>query len=90
MKTEYTVPLVEVMLEVRTRTNETLAFVESDHEAPDWTLPPKFCPRCGSGLKLVESVAQWSAESLSPSDPGNVCELTEHQCDHCEGGSFWM
>lgn len=46
-----------------------------------------YCPYC-RGVELVFAV-EWRAESLDPSDKGNVVTLKEYQCTTC-GKSFWI
>jgi len=58
----------------------------ADLEAPD--RPPTFCPFCG-GKKILVNMVEWAANSLEPCDLDNKATLGEHQCDDCDGRSFW-
>lgn len=47
---------------------------------------PKFCPFCG-GQNITLNMVTWN--SSSQEDATNTAELDEHQCDDCDGRSFW-
>ena len=49
-------------------------------------LSPKYCPFCGS-KNIHIHVALWDSKSLEEDD--NEAVLDEHQCQDCEGRSFW-
>lgn len=50
-------------------------------------LSPKYCPFCGS-KNIYTYVALWDSKSLEEEDD-NEAVLDEHQCQDCEGRSFW-
>ena len=52
----------------------------------DNDLSPKYCPFCDS-KNIYTYVALWDSKSLEEDD--NEAVLDEHQCQDCEGRSFW-
>ena len=52
----------------------------------DNDLPPKYCPICGS-KNIYTYVTLWASKSEDDTD--NEAVLHEHQCQDCEGRSFW-
>jgi hypothetical protein len=49
-------------------------------------IDPQFCPRCG-GTNISVAVVEWPAHSAD--DPANTATLFEHQCQDCDGASFF-
>ncbi len=45
------------------------------------------CPYCGKSESII-TLQEWQA--VSAEDKANNATLTEHQCSHCEGRSFWL
>ena len=48
--------------------------------------PPVYCPRCKS-KNITTYMVVWSAQS--DEDQSNQNKINEHQCNDCEGASFW-
>jgi hypothetical protein len=54
--------------------------------ADDTSIEPAACPFCG-GTDITTYMVEWSA--FSKEDPQNRATLHEHQCNTCDGCSFW-